>query len=195
MKISAFTFNIPFFVQTIENSQSQMVFDYIGYIILLICFMAASILMMLIPIILCYSMVNNFVIMIVNKRIIKEGTGIHSGNSKYLKSICDTYLNASSKFFKNLIALGTWNIYSFIYVFFGFNSFNDGLKEYFYFPFAILQSLSKDEIFDSIYKFQSNWLFMGAIIIITFSFSFFGKYLGRDIANNVIKKKGIEFTF
>lgn len=191
MKNAAFIFTIQIF----ENSQSQMVFDYIEYLILLICFMAASILMMLIPIILCYSMLDNFIRMNGYKKDIKERTKSEEASSKCLKAICIEYNKASSKFFKNLSALVTWNVFSFIYVFFGFENFNDGLKEYFYFPFAVLQSLSKEEIFDSIYKFQSNWLFMGAIVLATFSFSFFGKYIGKDIAKSIIEKNGVKLTF
>ncbi|WP_347174740.1 hypothetical protein [Polaribacter uvawellassae] len=184
----------PLVFQISENNQSQIVFDYIEYVILLICFMSASIVMMLIPIFLCYSMIDSFKNMCSYKKKIKEGVSCHQSNSKHIESICDKYYKVSSKFFKNLSALVTWNVFSFIYIFFGFDNFNDGLKEYFYFPFAVLQSLSKDQIFDTIYKFQSNWLFMGAIVLITFFFSFFGKYIGNDIAKNNIEKSSIKLT-
>ena len=95
MKNAAFIFTIQIF----ENSQSQMVFDYIEYLILLICFMAASILMMLIPIILCYSMVDNFIRMNGYKKDIRERTKSEEASSKYLKAICIEYNKASSKFF------------------------------------------------------------------------------------------------
>lgn len=188
MKKGAIIINLFFTIQALENSQTQIVFDYVKYIILLICFMAASILMMLIPVVLAYSMVDNFISMKKFKEILKKKKNSKNLNSKYIKTICGEYHKASSKFFKNLSALLTWNIFSFIYIFFGYENFSDGLKEYFYFPFAVLQSLNKDEIFDSLYKFQSNWLFMAAIVFITFSFSFFGKYLGKDIAENRIEK-------
>ena len=189
MKNEAFIFMI----QVLENIQTQVVFDYIEYIILLICLMAASILMMLIPVVLCYSMIDNFIKMKDFKKDINQSGKKTRYSSKYLKTICVEYNLVSAKFFKNFSALVTWNVFSFIYVLFGFESFSAGLKEYFYFPFAVLQSLSKDEIFDSIYKFQSNWIFMTAIVLATFSISFFGKYLGRDIADYKIKKMKLTF--
>ena len=193
MKKAAVILNIIFTIQVLENSQSQIVFDYVKYIILLICFMAASILMMLIPVVLAYSMVDNFINMKKFKEILTLKKDSKKPNSKFVKTICGEYYKASSNFFKNLSALITWNVFSFIYIFFGYENFSDGLKEYFYFPFAVLQSLNKDEIFDSLYKFQSNWLFMTAIVLITFSFSYFGKYLGKDIAENMIKKMKLTF--
>ena len=188
MKKTAFVFNMYSFLQVSENSNLQTVFDSIKYIIFLICFILASSVMMLIPVVLFYSVIGDFIKKTSYSNKIKEEMGRKENNSKYLQFICDKYIKISSNLFKNFIALATWNIFSLFYIIFWFENFSDGLKEYFYFPFAILQSLSKNEIFDSIYKFQSNWLFMSAIIVLTFSFSFLGKYIGRDIAESWVKK-------
>jgi hypothetical protein len=110
-----------------------------------------------------------------------------------IESICDKYIEASSSFFKNFTAFLIWNIFSLIYILFWFENFSVGLKEYFYFPFAILQSLSKNEIFESVDLYKSNWLFMSAIILFTLSFSYFGIFIGRDIAKSRIKKMKLTF--
>lgn len=194
MKKFTFIFNIPIVLQIIENSKPQFVFDFIEYISLLICLASASIVMMLIPIILCYSMVVNFIkISSYNNNINKEMC-YQENNSKYLRHICNKYIRSSSIFFKNFMALAAWNIFSLIYIIFGFDSFSNGLSEYFYFPFAIFQSLSKNEIFNTIYKFQSNWSYMVTIIILTFYFYFLGKYIGRYVAKTKIKKKGLNYS-
>lgn len=193
MKKFALIFNLFFVLQVFENNESQMVFESIEYIMLLIFFMAASIVMILIPIILCYSMVDNYYTMNGFKRKIKA-VGCHNESSKYVNEICDTYLKTTRNFYKNFSALVTWNIFSLAYIMYGFENFSNGLKEYFYFPFAILQSLSKDEIFDSKYKFHSNFLIMGAIILLTFSFYFLGKYIGSMIAKNTIIKSRMKLT-
>lgn len=195
MKKIALIVNVPLVLQIFENSESQMVLAYIHYIFLVICFASASIVMMLIPVILCYSMVSNFIDMRdFNNKIDKEMC-CQENNSKNLKSICDNYLKSSSNFFKNFIALASWNIFSFSYIVFGFDSFRNGLREYFYFPFAILKSLNKNEIFNSIYKFQSNWSFMATIILLTYSFYIVGKYFGSYLAKNRIKKRYLNYSF
>lgn len=195
MKKFAIIFNMPLVLQIFENNKSQLVFDYIEYMFLVICFASASIVMIFIPVILCYSMVDNFIDMSGYNNKINKEMCCQEDNTKYLKSICYKYIKSSSNFFKNFIALAAWNVFSLIYIVFSFNSFSNGLREYFYFPFAIFQSLSKNEIFNSIYKFHSNWSFMISIIILTFSFSFLGKYIGRYLAKNKIKKKGLNYSF
>ena len=192
MKKFALIFNASIVLQSLENIESQLAFDYIEYTILLICFAAASILMMLIPVILFYSTIDNLISMNNCNNTVKKEICCEENNSKYLNSICNKYLKASTGFFKNFTALVAWNIFSLIYVVFGYDSFSNGLKEYFYFPLNVIKSLSKDENFDSIYEFQSNWIFMITLVILTFSFYFLGKYIGNNVAKGVIKK--VELT-
>lgn len=183
------------FAQIFENNRLQLLFDSIEHIFLFICLALASFIIMLIPVILCYSMVDNFLGMINYKNKIDREMCCQENNFKYSNSICNKYVVSFSNFFKNFIALTAWNIFSLIYIIVGFDSFRNGLREYFYFPFAILQSLSENVIINSIYKFQSNGLFMIIITILTFSFYIIGKYFGRYIAKNRIKKRGINHSF
>jgi len=195
MEKVALIFNMPLVLQIFENSKSQLVFDSIEYMLLVICFASASIVIMFIPVILFFSMVDNFINMSSCRNKINNAMRYQENNSKYLKSICYNYLKSTSNFFKNFLALAAWNVFSLIYIVFGFDSFNNGLREYFNFPFALFQSLSKNVIFNSIYKFQSNWSFMIIIIILTFSFYFSGIYIGRYVAKNMIKKRGLNYSF
>ena len=181
-------------LQIFENNESHWAFDFSEYIFLVICSASASIVIMLIPVILCYSMVDNFVKMSGCSNKIDKEICCQENNSRYLKSICDKYFKVFSNFFKNFIALAAWNIFSLIYIVFGFDSVGNGLREYFNFPFSILQSLSENEIFNSLYKFQSNWSIMFTIIILTFSFYFLGKYIGRYMAESMIKKRGLDYS-
>ncbi|PCI31617.1 MAG: hypothetical protein COB60_11130 [Flavobacteriaceae bacterium] len=191
MKKFALIFNLPLVLQISTNNDSSMIFDSIQYVSLIICLLTSSIVMMLIPVILCYSMVTNFLNMRDYNIRIDTETCNQQNNSKYLKSICKKYHEFTSNFYKKLFALAAWNIFSVIYIIIGFESFSKGLREYFFFPFAIFQSLGINEIFDSIYKFQSNWLFMTTITILTFYFYFFGKYFGKYKAKNMFKKRGL----
>lgn len=191
MKKSAIIFNLFLVFQIVENSQSQVIIDNIEYGILLICFVVAAFVMMLIPVILCYSMIGDFISMGYLKSKIQNEISLQESSSKYLKFISNKYSKASSNFYKNFTALVVWNVFSLFYIVLGFDSFSHGLKEYFYFPLEVFQSLSKDVIFDSIYEFQSNWIFMIAIAVLTFSFSFLGEYIGRNMAKGVIRKNAI----
>lgn len=188
MKKIVIIFNIFLVFQTLENSNSQATLDNIEYGILLICFVAAAFVMMFIPVILCYSMIGNFISMGYLKNKIQTEMSLPENNSKYLKFISNKYIKASSNFYKNFTALVVWNILSLFYIAFGFDNFSSGLKEYFYFPLEVFQSLSQSKIFNSIYEFQSNWIFMVAITGFTFSFYFLGEYIGNDISKNRIKK-------
>lgn len=191
MKKIALIFNLFLVFQTLENSNSQATLDNIEYGILLICIVAAAFVMMFIPIILCYSMIGNFISMGYLKNKIKTEISLPESNSKYLKFISNKYIKASSTFYKNFTALAVWNIFSLIYIAFGFDNFSSGLKEYFYFPLEVFQSLSQSKIFNSIYEFQSNWIFMFAIAVLTVSFYFLGEYVGRNMAKEVIKKNAV----
>ena len=194
MKNLDVAFNRSLIIQILENNKYELLVDYIEYLFLLVCSSLSLIVMMLIPVVLLYSMVSNFINMSNCNNEINKEMCRHDNNSKYLEPICRKYLKSSSYFFKNFMGLAAWNIFSLIYIVIGFNSFSNGLREYFYFPFAVFQSLSKNEIFNTIHKFQANWLFMLTIIILTFSFYFLGKYIGRYVAKSAIKNKGLIFS-
>lgn len=189
MKKFAPIFNVSLVLQIFKYNDSTLILDSIEYVSLIVCLLTSSIIMMLIPVILCYSMVANFINMRDYYIRIDSEMCRQENNSNYLKSICKKYHKSTSSFYKKLFGLAAWNIFSLIYIVIGFDSFSNGLREYFYFPFAIFQSLSENKIVDSIYNYQSNWLFMTTITILTFYFYFFGKYFGRYIAKNMIKKK------
>lgn len=188
MKKYALILNFALVFQTLENTTSQDSFDYAEYIILLICFVIASIIMMLIPVILCYSMIGNFMTLRFLKNKVETENSLEIRSASFFNSIREKYFTASEKFYKNFFALVTWNVFSLVYIISEFDTFITGLKEYFYFPLNVFQSLSKEEIFDSIHKFQSNWIFMVGIVMLTFTFYFLGKYFGKIIAKTQFEK-------
>jgi hypothetical protein len=172
--------------QVFEDSKSQFAFDSIEYITSIILVGIAAIVMMLIPVVLCYRMFVNFYRM---KNYNIYDTEIWSfGNTFKLR-----YLKLHSKFFKNFIALISWNVFSLLYVIFGFKSIDVGLKEYFYFPFYIFDSIMKNDLYNTIYLYRSNGMFMIVITILTFSFYIIGEYVGRFIAEYKIKKEELSF--
>ena len=86
MEKVALIFNMPLVLQIFENSKSQLVFDSIEYMLLVICFASASIVIMFIPVILFFSMVDHFINMSSCRNKINKAMRYQENNSKYLKS-------------------------------------------------------------------------------------------------------------
>ena len=196
MKKFILIFNTPLVLQILENSKSELVLDYIEYMILFFGLALAMIMMMLIPVVLFFSMVGNFISMGDHYKKLNKGINLQELNKKstYLESLRDKYVKSYSNFFKYFSAIATWNIFSLLYIILGFDSFVNGLKEYFYFPFYVFQTLNNEEIYNSIFVFKSEGLFMTAIIVLTFTFYHVGKYLGLYIAKNRIKERNLNFV-
>ncbi|NNL15078.1 MAG: hypothetical protein HKO81_00370 [Flavobacteriaceae bacterium] len=188
--------SLPDGIQILENSKSELVLEYIEYMILYFGLSLAMIMMMLIPVVLFFSMVGNYISMSDYYKKLNRGINFLENNkkSKYLESLRDKYVKSYSNFFKYFSAIAIWNIFSLLYIIVGFDSFIAGLKEYFYFPFYVFQTLNKEEIFDTIYVFNSEGLIMSAIIILTFSFYHIGKYVGLYIAKNKIKERNLNLV-
>jgi len=188
--------SMPDGIQILENSKSELVLDYIEYIILYFGLSLAMIMMMLIPVVLFFSMVGNYISMSDYYKKLSRGINFQENNkiTKYLESLKDKYVKSYSNFIKYFSAIATWNIFSLLYIMIGFDSFIAGLKEYFYFPFYVFQTLNKEEIYNSIYVFKSEGLIMTAIIALTFSFYHIGKYAGLYIAKKRIKEKNLNFA-
>jgi hypothetical protein len=87
MKKVALVLNFPFIVQLIDNSETQLASEYLQFVVLIICFATAAIVMMLIPVVLCYSMIGNFFSMNGGSKKIKNEIASLEHNTKYLKLI------------------------------------------------------------------------------------------------------------
>jgi len=189
MKNILLIFKIPLVIQTIENSEYNITSDFsenIEYFTSSVGLLIATIVMMLIPVVLCYLLIISF-ISIYNYNKIEKEFWCYENNPK------SKYIKAHASFYKYLSALLAWNIFSIIYIAFSFENFSIGLKEYFNFPFEIFQLLKNEDVFNSIYLFKSNWVAMITITLFTLSFYIIGKYFGIFIAKNKIKKKRIVF--
>jgi len=183
-------------IQIFEKSKSELLFNSIEYVFLFICLVMALLVMMLIPVILCYSMIDNFINFREYSRKIDTKICIakNEHNSVYSKGICDKYLKSYSNFVKNFVGLAAWNIFSIVYIVTGFDSLRTGLIEYFYFPFKMFNSLNKNEILNSIQDFNSNWSYMLIIIAFTFVFFFLGKFVGNIFGKEKIKQRGLSLA-
>ena len=198
MKLLILLSKLPLLIQFSETSKTQMMFDSIEYTFLFICIVSSTIVMMSIPALLAYSMISSFFNMkTYNKKIDVEFCCKEKKYStNYSKSICKAYQKSYSIFLKNLFGLTTWNLFSLVYIIVGFETFSDGLKEYFYFPFNVLKSLNSDDLLGATFSnFSSYWLNMLIIVIATFIFYFLGEFIGRFFASKNLSKKNLNFSF
>lgn len=185
--------NNSLIIQIIEDSEATLLFNSAEYLFLFICIIIALLIMMLIPAILCFSMIDNF--FNINKFKKEIDTRICTSDiihySEYTKCTCDKYLKSCSNFVKNFTGLAAWNIFSLAYIITGFDNFKTGLIEYFRFPFNVFNSLNSDAILNSIKSFSSNWLSMFTIIVLTLIFTLLGKYIGNTMGKERIKQRGL----
>jgi len=180
-------------IQIIEDSESKLLFNSVEYVFLFICIITALLIMMLIPAILGFSMIDSFFNIYKHKKEIDTKVCASDTNqhSEYSKSICDKYLKSCSNFVKNFTGLAAWNIFSLAYIITGFDNFKTGLIEYFRFPFNVFNSLNTNAISDSIKGFSSNWSSMLTIIALTLIFTLLGKYIGNTMGKERMKQRGL----
>lgn len=147
--------------------------------------------MVLIPVILFFSMVDNFFLIKKFHKKIDFITCFQKDKveSDYYNSLCGTYLKVYKNFFKNISGLAAWNVFSLFYILYNYDTFETGLKDYFYFPFKVFQTIMNQETFNKIYVFKTEGLSMMFIVILTIIFFYAGKYIGIYIANKALSKK------
>lgn len=83
-------FNNLLFIQIFENSKSELLYESIEYLFLFICLIMALLAMMLIPAILCYFMVDNFI-------------DLYEYNKKINTKICTSKNEHTKEYAKTLV--------------------------------------------------------------------------------------------
>jgi len=181
-------------LQSIEEvSQVQLAFDSIENLFLFICSALAIMALMLIPVILCFSMIDNyFKYQKYSSKIDKE-ICCHKAhyNDKQIQSVCNKYLKSYTRFTKNASGLAAWNIFSLIYIAITFSDFKTGVLEYFYFPLHVIETFNTNDILSSFSQFSSNWYSMLIIIVLTFLFFQLGKFIGLYFGKFKIRKRSL----
>jgi len=179
-------------LQYIEDfSQVQLAFDSIENLFLFICSALAIMALMLIPVVLCFSMIDNyFKYQKYSSKIDKE-ICCHKDhyNDKQIQSVCNKYLKSYSKFTKNASGLAAWNIFSVIYIAITFADFKTGVLEYFNFPFQVIDTFNASDILSSFSQFSSNWYSMLIITVLTIIFFQLGKSIGLYFGKFKIQKR------
>ena len=181
-------------LQSIEDvSQVQLVFDSIENLFLFIFSALAIMAMMLIPVILCFSMIDNYFTYQKYSSKIDNEICCHKAhyNEKQIQSVCNKYLKSYSRFTKSASGLAAWNIFSLIYIAITFPDFKTGVLEYFNFPFHVIDTFNMNDILSSFSQFSWNWYSMLFITILTVVFFQLGKFIGLYFGKFKIQKRSL----
>ena len=171
-------------VNQIDNlskiSESRLLFESVEYVFAFICIIIAILVMMIMPLVLSYTTIDNFFKMQKSSSIIesKKSFGDKETNTYLLKPYYDNYLKYFSRFLGCSFGFICWNLLSIIYIIVGFKDIKTGLREYFYFPFNVMNKLVSEDFRTALSDFSLNWTYMLLIIGISVSFLFLGKLIG-----------------
>jgi len=179
--------NNKMIIQVADRRSSEFLLSSTKYVFTLICLILAVVIMVFIPVMMCYSIFVNYV-SLRNVRLKLNSQAWQSENDDNSKELCDKYFKAYKNVIKNSFGLAAWNIFSIIYIITGFEDFRSGVIEYFYFPFKIFKSINKNAVFNSIRDFDSNWYNMLLIAVLTFGFYSIGTFVGNYLGKINIKK-------
>lgn len=181
-------------LQNIEEvSQVELAFNSIENLLLFIFSAMAITALILIPVVLCFSMFDNYFSYHKYRSKIDKEICCHREqyNEKLIQRVCTQYLKSYSNFVKNALGLAAWNIFSLIYIAFAFTDVKTGALEYFHFPFHVVETFNTNDILSSFSQFSSNWYSMLAISILTFGFYYLGKIIGLYFGKIKIKKRSL----
>jgi len=184
-------------LQTIEEtSQGKLIFDSIENWLIIICSVFVIILIMLIPAVLCFSMIDNyFSFQKYSSKIDKKICCQQSNYSnEQIISTCNKYLKSYSRFIKNFSGLAAWNIFSLLYIAIGFPNLKTGLLEYFSFPFYFIKSFYTNSVENSFTQFSMNWYAMTIISILTIVFFLLGNHFGSYFGKINLRKRALNVS-
>lgn len=179
-------------VETVEYT--QLLIDTSELVLTLILITGGILLMVITPVVLLYLFVENyFKFSSLRKKIainLLHPSQICSepdSNSLH-KNLCADLLNSGTYLMASGMGLLSWILLSGLYMFFGFDSFRQGIQDYFYFPFEVFNTLAPNNFSELSLSLNHNWFYMVCIAVMTITFYLFGKFIGKEIGKSKIKK-------
>ena len=186
-------------IQLPENDNEQILGNSIKELFIIILVIISIIIMMLTPLILFYFLLIEFFNFQNCFRTMQNGA-YHGNDDKSnekiptpTKNINNSCLQFYSCFIGNGTGLLCWIILSLWYIVFGFQDVSSGLKEYFYFPFKVFNTLINKEFMSSFEDMYENWVYMILIVIITFLFFLIGKSIGKLLGREKMNKMELRY--
>lgn len=180
-------------LQSVEDvSQVQLAFEYIQNILLFLGLILAIIVMILIPIILCFGMIDNYFALGRFKNKIDHDTCLESKSSTdRVHANCRRYIKVYSRFLQYTFGLAAWNLFSLIYILIGYSDFKSGLIAYFNFPLEVLGSLDQQNLLTSFSNFDLKWYYMLGIVVLTIACLLIGRNIGDNFGKHSLKQQNL----
>lgn len=174
-------------------SEVKLAFDSIENLLLFIFSAIAITTLILIPVVLCFSMIDTYFSYHKYRSKIEKEICCNKDlyNEQQIQKACNKYIKSYSGFAKNALGLAAWNIFSLTYIVISFSNFKTGVLEYFNFPFHFIETFDTNDILSSFSQFSSNWYSMLVISILTIVFYQLGKYIGLYFAKINIQKRSL----
>ena len=148
---------------------------------------------MLIPLVLCYFLVEKYFNfkLYCNKLRAKTHLLEEKPHQSIPKWILDKYRRSYADYVGNGVGIGGWIVFSLLYVSLGFDEFREGINTYFNFPFDVFQTIqSVDEDSWNIIgsEHYRTWTFMMMIAAISILLWILGRGIGEYFADKRINK-------
>lgn len=189
---------IKFFIfPIIDDFQSQIMIEYLQFMLLLVFISVAVFVIVATPMMLFYITVDNFHKWKMNKKLITNDLCCdNKSHSSYISEICRKHKKFYTNFISSFFGLFSWNLFSILYIGLEFSNFKTGILNYFLFPFKVLESFNINFSKTTFYEFKTQGVYMIMIFFVSLIFYQLGRYLAEYLIKNNLSfnLKGKLFT-
>lgn len=185
-----FSIQSSLYVDSTSGFNMGMILSFVENMVLFIFLTSMLFIIMATPIYLLYSSVDNYYKTLKKRIHINEGLCCedkvsHPSNTH---KVCKAYISAYQGFLSSVLGLGSWFLFTLIYVAMRSENIVSGLEDYLHFPFDVVEIYHFNDAMNSIVSFESNWLFMLIIYLLTLAGFQIGRYLAPRLAAHTLPK-------
>lgn len=174
-----------FLFPIIDDFQSQIMIEYLQFMLMLIFISVAVFVIIATPMILFYFIVDNFYKWKINKKLITNDLCCdNKSHSTYISEICRQHKKSFTNFVSSFFGLFSWNLFSILYIGLEFSNFKTGVFDYFLFPFKVLESFNINFSMNTFYEFKTQGVYMIMIFLISLIFYQLGIYAAKYLIKN-----------
>lgn len=168
------------------NGDVQWLLGYAENTVLFIFLSTAMFVVVSTPLFLLYQSIDNYYRAQKSKLELEHNTDSDTlkVHPKYKQTLYSLYAKTYRSFLSNSMGLLAWFLSTLGYVIIAYGSIQEGIQDYFRFPFAVFETYHFDEAMLSITSHDGQWIIMLGIFILTV----IGFRLGKSLANQILKK-------
>ena len=183
-KLMSIFLNTDLLNTAFSSSETQWLLGFVENAVLFVFLVFALFLIMITPVVLFYSTIDNYFKVKKKKLTIDHTICCENSTSHptYKLEVCEEYINLYKKFIGNSFGLASWGLFSIIYITIRYGSLKSGIGDYFHFPFEVVEIFHFNDVIASITSFDSNWFFMGIVFALTVISYQIGSYIAPILA-------------